>query len=469
MEPLYIDADTFPSSQRLPWRLDRVLIAAACLVLAFGVLAMGAVEPRTQFILRSCAAGVFLLWAGAQVVQGKLRVVSSPVYAPALAFVGVVILQMLFGVTAYRHATLAELLNYIGYGLLAFVLLQALRGSQSTEFLGFCFSAFGLIVATFALLNYFTSNGKLFWIVQLPADALFFGPYVNHNHYAGLMEMLIAFPLVFALQTQVSLAARIFFGLSAIIMGVSVVESGSRGGTIAMVCQILLLVAIGRFTKMKRGAAVALLLVLVAMAVLLAVVADSAVVARISTLREPGRADVSGWRMRLNRDSLAMVRARPLLGWGLGTFSTVYPQFRSFYDDAPIREAHDDYMQLLVETGVVGAIITVWFLFVVFREGWRNIGRSESIWDRGITVAAIVSVSGILIHSASDFNLHIPGNAAIFFAMCALVVAPVISRGSLPQSRYRRGKAAAGTADGSEALAEVEEFPQRLRVVVRRL
>jgi O-antigen ligase len=304
--------------------------------------------------------------------------------------------------------------------------------------------------------------------VQVPADAPFFGPYVNHNHYAGLMEMLIAFPLIFALQSDVSVGARLFFGLSAIIMGVSVVESGSRGGIIALLCQIILLAVIGRFTRMKRGAAVALLLVLVGMATLLAVVADSGVVARIFSLREPGRADVAGWRMSLNHDSLAMVRARPVLGWGLGTFSTVYPQFRSFYDDAPINEAHNDYMQLLVETGAVGGIITVWFLVIVFREGWRNLSRSQSFWDRGVTFGAIVSVSGILIHSASDFNLHIPANAAIFFVMCALVVVPMGQDSSRPQGGYRRSSVAIDRA-AAEALAEVEEFPQRLRVVVRRL
>jgi O-antigen ligase len=466
----YIEADLFPSPRRLAWQFDAVLIGGICLALVFGVAAIGAVQPWAEFILRSCSVVLFLIWAVAQLIRGRLSIVSSPVYAPALAFAGLVVAQMVFGVTAYRHDTLVELLNYISYGLLAFVMLQSLGGGYAGKWLVLGSSGFGLAVSVFALLQYLASNGKVYWSVQVPADAPFFGPYVNHNHYAGLMEMLIAFPLVFALQSQVSIAIRWFLGFSAIIMAVSVVESGSRGGTIALVCQIVVLMVIGHFTKMKRGAVASLLVMLVAMAILLAVVADSAVVARISTLQEPGRSDVTGWRMHLNHDSLAMLRARPILGWGLGAFPTVYPQFRSFYDDAPIHDAHNDYMQLLAETGVAGGLITAWFLVVLLREGWRNLELSQSMWDKGITTAAIVSVSGILVHSASDFNLHIPANAAIFFVMCAIVAAPVFGRAAQPHGESQRNGSGRMPADLAyvEPLEGVAEPPPRLRVVVRR-
>jgi O-antigen ligase len=467
MPAVHTDTQVLAAAEHLATRWDRVLLAGVCLALGFAVVAMGAVQPWTVFFLRSAAAVLFLLWAIAQVLQGSLRLTRSAIYAPALAFAGLVLLQMLSGVTAYRHDTLVELLNYVSYGLLAFVVLQCLQGSQATNSIAMGFTAFGLASAVFALLQYFAPNGKLFWLVQVPVDAPIFGSYVNHNHYAGLMEMLIAFPLVFALQSQVSLAKRLFFAFAATVMAVSVVESGSRGGMIAIGCQIVLLAFIGRFTRMKRGAALALLLMLAAMAVLLAIVADSGVLARVSSLREPGRSDVTGWRMELNRDSLAMLRARPILGWGLGAYPTVYPQFRSFYDDAPINEAHDDYLQLLAETGVVGGVITVWFLVVLFRDGWRNLRAASNSWDKGVTLAAIISVSGILIHSASDFNLHIPGNAAIFFVICAFVVAPLSRRGERSGGEPpKKGKLVIPSE--VRPLAQVEEFPQRLRVVVRR-
>ncbi len=463
----HISVEVVPVTRPPGWQLNGVLTGGVCLTLVFGVLAMGAVQPESELILRSFSVALFVLWVAAQFMRGTLSIASSPIYVPSLAFAGLILAQMLFGVTAYRHDTLVELLNYISYGLLAFVMLQSLRGNQTAKAFALGISGFGLAVSVFGLLQNFASNGKVYWAIQVPTDAMFFGPYVNHNHYAGLMEMLIPFPLVFALQSPVSVAKRCFFGLSAIIMGVSVVESGSRGGIIALACQVVLLMAIGRFTRIRRGGIIALLVMLAAMAVLLATVIDSTVASRVSALREPGRADVAGWRMRLNHDSLSMVRAKPVLGWGLGTFPTVYPRFRSFYDDVPIHEAHNDYMQLLVETGAVGGILTLWFLVIVFRQGWRNLEQSQTIWERGVTTAAMVGVSGILIHSSSDFNLHIPANAAIFFVMCAIAAAPINQPLGQSHEEFRRDRKRRADID-TEPAEIVGGFPQRLRVVARR-
>ncbi len=359
-------------------RLYTLLLVGVCVALAFGVLAFGAVQEWSMFVLRSASIFLFFSWALVQLSSGELKITRTPLYAPALAFAGLVLLQMFSGLSAYRHDTLVEFLNYACYGLFAFVTVQSLRNSDVAKLLAICISAFGLLISVFALVQYFASNGDIYWVVPVSQGTAVFGPYVNHNHYAGLMELLVPFPLVFALQDTVSFPKRIFFGLSAVIMGVSLFYCRSRGGIIAFLCQIMLLALLGRVQKMKRGAVAALLSVVVAMAILLAILGASEAVSRISTLREPGRADVAGWRMKVNRDSLAMVRDKPLLGWGLGTFTTVYPQFRSFYDDAVVNTAHNDYMQVLVETGITGAAITLWFLVVVFRESWRNLQKPQS-------------------------------------------------------------------------------------------
>ena len=59
-----------------------------------------------------------------------------------------------------------------------------------------------------------------------------------------------------------------------------------------------------------------------------------------------------------------MFSHRPVWGWGLGTFPIVYPSYRSFYTNLFVNEAHNDYAQLLVETGLLGFALMLWFLFV---------------------------------------------------------------------------------------------------------
>ena len=111
---------------------------------------------------------------------------------------------------------------------------------------------------------------------------------------------------------------------------------------------------------------------------------------------------------------------RPILGWGLGTFPVVYPQFRSFYTRFYINEAHNDYAQLLVETGLGGFAIAVWFLVLTFRHAGAKLENWTDTANGTLTVAAMLGCVGILVHSFLDFNLQIPANAALFYALCAI-------------------------------------------------
>jgi len=108
------------------------------------------------------------------------------------------------------------------------------------------------------------------------------------------------------------------------------------------------------------------------------------------------------------------------LGWGLGTFTTVYPQFRSFYTTLFVNAAHDDYVQVLVETGLIGFVAVVWFIVEVYRAGLRNVDGWNRDWSRALGLAALVGCTGLLVHSFFDFNLQIPANAYMFYFLCAL-------------------------------------------------
>ena len=76
---------------------------------------------------------------------------------------------------------------------------------------------------------------------------------------------------------------------------------------------------------------------------------------RLATIHAETRTELSGGtRLDIDRDALHMFARKPVLGWGLGVFPDVYPQFRSFHTNFFINEAHNDYLQLLVEMGGLG-------------------------------------------------------------------------------------------------------------------
>ena len=137
--------------------------------------------------------------------------------------------------------------------------------------------------------------------------------------------------------------------------------------------------------------------------------------------------------MTIDRDCFRMFLKKPLLGWGLGTFPVVYPEFRSFYTTFFVNEAHNDYLQLLVETGLAGFSIAVWFMVVIARRAKGKLNNWTETASGSVTVAALLGILGILVHSFVDFNLQIPANAAVFFVLCAIAAS-----GSLEESKRRR-------------------------------
>src|ERR1019366_7619955 len=110
----------------------------------------------------------------------------------------------------------------------------------------------------------------------------------------------------------------------------------------------------------------------------------------------------------------------------------VYPSFRSFYTNFFVNEAHNDYIQMAVETGVTGFVIVCGFVALFYRAGLRRIERWQTDFRPAVSLAALIGVTGILVHSFYDFNLQIPANAALFFALAALAT------GSSTDYRFKR-------------------------------
>ena len=411
------------------------LLMGACSVLLLGPLAFGAVEPWSIFALEACAALVFCAWAYRQWMNRELNVSDHVLYRPATVFFALVAVQWLAGTTAYRYVTYSHLLLYTAYGMLAFVVTQTLRRYTQFELMARLFTGYGAVVAAFAVLQGIAPNGKLYWTWALEQGGAIYGPYVNHNHYAGLMEMLTPFPLVLATSHFTSGNRKIAVAGVAALMAASIFLSGSRGGMVAFAVQMVVLAALmvrkhdgGWHQPLLLGAFLALVIAF------LVWLGGNDLTRRLMSIHSEAQAEISGGvRISIDRDSLHMLLKRPVLGWGLGTFPVVYPEFRSFYSTFVVNQAHNDYLQLLVETGLAGFAIAAWYLVLVFRKASGNLKNWTQTATGSMTVAALLGCVGILVHSFLDFNLQIPANAALFYVLCGIAAS-----GPLQESTRKR-------------------------------
>ncbi|HEX4784349.1 MAG TPA: O-antigen ligase family protein [Candidatus Sulfotelmatobacter sp.] len=397
-----------------PGILGWAIVLGFCALLIFAILAFGAVDEWSTFTFEAGAALLFLLWAAKQLLSQQVRLSNNPLYLPTGLFFGLILAQILLRRSAYGYVTKYEALQYVSYGMMLFIAAECLTAESSRKRFAQIMSIFGFAYALFAVVQALTPNGKIFWIhtSHFPS-ATVFGSYVNHNHFAGVMEMLTPIPFVVSMGHLLQGGKRALAGFCAGVMATTIFLSGSRGGMIAFICQSVVFMALAFGKKRSPRLAMGSVAVCVFILALLFFLDQGQALAHLGDLNPDIRLDIT-------KDSLKMFSHRPVLGWGLGTFPTIYPRYRSFYTNLFINEAHNDYAQLLVEMGTLGFVLMLWFLVSLYRHGLPTSRSWEFRWDWGVSLAALLGCTGILVHSFVDFNLQITANAALFYSLCGL-------------------------------------------------
>jgi O-antigen ligase len=423
-DPLIIDMPAPDSTDVAPkpglaW-IDSASLFGLIATLMWAPLAFGTTEPWSQFILRTCALALFALWVTRQHSQESVQIFPDAISRPMLAFMALVLFQLISGMTAYRYATLTESLHLLVYGILVLVAGDLFTRRRRLRVLVMCMAIYGFGMALFSLIQGLSSSNSIYWFRSVDLlSASIYGPYVNHNHYAGLMEMLIPLAAAAAFLQRGSKQFLLLFATA--VMVLSVALSRSRGGMIALAAEALFVCFLLYRSGRNRRGLIVFLSLSAAIAAFVFVLGSDKVLERFAEAQD-------AYRLKIYRDSIVMSTHKPLIGYGLGTFSDVYPAHKTFYTNLFVNHAHNDYLEMLVDTGVIGLGLFVWMMVGVFRSGFAKIMDRDDGEGRLLTLAALTGVLGILIHSFLDFNLHIPANASLFFVLCAAVATPFSHR-----------------------------------------
>ena len=434
---------------REPAILQWVLVLGLCALLIFAVLAFGAVDEWSTFAFEAGAAVLFFVWAGKQFVSRQVTLSKNPLYLPAFLFFGLILAQVALRRSAYGYITKYEALQYVSYGMVLLIAAECVREEEARKIFAHVMVVFGACYAFFALVQELTANGKIFWLHSPEFHGSIYGSYVNHDHYAGLMEMLVPLPFVLSMGHRLRGGKRALVAFCAVLMAGTIFLSGSRGGMLAFVLEMVLFAALALGKKRSPRIAVGSMAMCVLVLAFLVFLGKGQVLGRLGDLSP-------GTRLDMTKDSLRMFSQRPIWGWGLGTFPTVYPSFRSFYTNLFVNEAHNDYAQLLVETGLLGFALMLWFVVSLYRYGLPTSRRWEFKWDGAVSLAALLGCTGILFHGFVDFNLQIPANAAMFYMFCGLAASgPLAELPKSPRSGAIRNEGISGRrtpSDNDESL-----------------
>jgi O-antigen ligase len=397
------------------WYLRRFCFFGTLAVQFFAVLAFGAVEYWSVGLLQLAAWLFLAVWCVALYRSPAVRLRRNPLYVPMLAFGALVLFQYLSGRTLYAPATRQNLLLLFCYFAFFVVLTHAADQRQSRRTLALALAAFGAAVAAFALAQDLTNSPRIYWWRELSQGGWLYGPYVNHNHYAGFINMVALLPVALVLGRVVR-GDKAFLALFAtLLMFASLVFSRSRGGLVAFAAELVLLGAIFAARKQMKH-----VLVVGVVALILAALTAAVGLAALQERFGVNWQTMAQGRLMVWKESFAAIRDRPLLGSGLGAFGILYPRYRTTPSSLNWTEAHNDYLQVLFETGIVGLALTIWFVVSLARAALPRLLDTRDP-DFGVTLGAALGIFGMLVHSLFDFNMQIPANAMLFFLLCALL------------------------------------------------
>jgi O-antigen ligase len=289
---------------------------------------------------------------------------------------------------------------------------------------------FGFVLAIFGLTQSFTSPTKVYWVRELPQSTAF-GPFINRHHFAGYMELTIALPLGLLFSGAVDKEKRLLYLFAAGLMGVALVMTTSRGGIISLVLEIVFLVVVTgiwrtqnerRKTKTSRlkrvatriGLTSALLVGLFFGVLLLG--GEFSINRFIDSVNtdDPTTGRAHFWSVTLD-----IIKAHPYVGTGLGAFGVIYTRYDSRNGLFRLEQAHNDYLQVLSDAGIIGGVLALSFVVLLF---YKAIARAKSRDDfrRGVALAALSGCFAVLVHSFFDFTLHTTSNALLFLVLAAL-------------------------------------------------
>ena len=416
----------------------RLLRFGICALTVFAVAAHGGVEDWARAVFETGAGLLLVAWALWVYFTRQEQIVYSPLLPPMAVLSLLVCGQWFFHATASSYATRTELLLLVSDLVLLFLAVQAFRTLQ--DWRGFVWFGmfFGFLISIFGILQHLTFNGKLYWFREMHYGGIPFGPYVNRNHFAGFVELILPLALVPLVLGRVRRERWPVVGLFAVVPIGALFLSASRGGIVSFGVElaVLALLMILRRTAGKQlfaGATVLLLALL-----MVSWLGVGQLLQRFSSFQSLEA--TAGKRASMRRDTWQIFLHHPVAGTGLGTLQIVYPPYESLYDGKIVNHTHNDYLEALAETGFLGGLCCAWFLGVLFGESLKRFRQPNNSFAGTLQLSGLVACSGFLVHSLVDFNLHIPSNALLFFLMAHLATSEIqtVAPPSPPQrSRHR--------------------------------
>ncbi len=428
--------------------------------LPLAVLAFGGAETISFSIVEIVffAAAVLLI-----LTSREFTLSSGKVFAVPAVLSGIVLLQLCplpaFLLYRFESREASQANTYAGYlsfepyaththflilltCFIAFYFAQVVsQDRRRRQFLIGALVALGTFEAFYGLVQYLSGWQQIFAYVKKFDLEEATGTYINRNHYAGFLEMILPFSLAFVFYEYAKLrgdhgskvsigslmaksaAQRLIWALAvSVVLCAALIFSRSRMGILAAATSVLVIFALVAISRFHRRTGSLLAAAFIILSSCLAVwIGPGPIVSRFQTVNEEyslgSQSRISMWR-----DALPLIKHHPWLGTGLGTFPIAYTGGQTAFLGQFVNHGHNDYLELAADLGIPAALILFGSVLFILARSIRSFLSGERDFERIVALGCVGSIVAILLHSFADFNLYIPANALLFSTILGLGV-----------------------------------------------
>jgi O-antigen ligase len=436
-------------------RLSGAIYFLLYVILIFATLAYGATETWAFGFISIFIGLIAVFWLADAWFQREFRFDTSALQLPVLGLIIIGIIQLLplrspdtagaltvspvSSLSINPFATRIALIQLIIFLVFFAAAFTYINSAERLRKIVTIVIIFGAIMAFFGILQRLASPDGIYGWRPTP-QAIPFASFVNQHHFAAFMEMTIGLTLALLVGKATEKDKRLLLIIAIVLMGIAILLTGSRGGVLSLL-GVIGFVLLSNFlrkkdedeelsreqrrTRFKRnlalvGGALGLLMILFSAVILLG--GDAPLSRGIGLTTQ---ADVSSGRLHFWAVGLQIFLSHPILGAGLDAFGTAFPLYDTWNGNFRVEQAHNDYLQILADAGILGFLCVVTFIFLLFRQGLQRIGNEHSHFRRSVAVGAMAGCFGIMIHSFFDFPLRTSANAFFFLLFAVFATAPI--------------------------------------------
>lgn len=397
-------------------------------------------SPAKKIIAEVLVIIGLLFWGLKIITTEKIKFVSTPVNFPVIIFVLISVLSIIWSDNIF--SSLRELPFFLIGPFLYFIIINNISNRYQINRIIITLLITGAFFGIYGIFQYIGIDFSIFDSATGRQKVM--GLFGNVNYFAEYLVIIIpvAVSLFFFSQNKIQ---KILLLIAILFMGTSLVFTFTRSSYLSFGISLIFMFALytihwqDNFEKNKKK---------IFITVLLAIIIITSIFFLPNPLNKPGtaidkiksRASVtqivegSSVKRRIAtwKFTVLMIKDRPLLGSGIGTYKYNTLKYQAeFFEQGENRDiyphgfadkAHNEYLQLWAELGIIGLGIFLWLIIAYFAYSLKALKRSQDKFKQAIMIGLMGAVVAVLVDSIFSFPLHLPATIVLFWLVFGLTI-----------------------------------------------